>query len=241
MSQATVAGQQRDFGTVKQVCTTILNLGVPAEAPLFASLYALRGNAFFRLKEHEAALRDCSRAVYVKDDCKEAWLTKRLVLHALGRHDEAVKDMQGLMERWGQNDAAIKHAHHKADFELRKSKRPDYYAMLGCKKTASEGEIKHAYRTKALILHPDKHAEKPPEQQKVFEEQFKILGQALEVYDSLFFFFFVLYWKGLFAERYCTTRVPPFEGGTWMVQVHPAPLVVADTLTVRTEHGATPP
>jgi DnaJ family protein C protein 7 len=106
------------------------------------------------------------------------------VLHALGRHEDALKDMQGLMERWGQNDTAVKHAHHKADFELRKAKRPDYYTMLGCKKTASEGEIKQAYRMKALILHPDKHGEKPPEQQKVFEEQFKILGQALEVLST---------------------------------------------------------
>jgi hypothetical protein len=38
---------------------------------------------------------------------------------------------------------------HKAEFELRKSRRADYYALLGCKKLASAGEIKAAYRGKA--------------------------------------------------------------------------------------------
>jgi len=181
MNEVIVAGQQRDFNAVKKVTTAVLNIGIPESAPLFANLYALRGNAFYRLKEYEDALRDCVRAVYVKDDCKDAWLTKRLTLHALGRHADALKDMQSLMERWGQNDSTIRHACHKAEFELRKSKRPDYYRMMGCKKTATEGEIKAAYRSKALILHPDKQQGKSEADKKTMEEAFKTLGHALEI------------------------------------------------------------
>ena len=38
--------------------------------------------------------------------------------------------------------------------ELKKSKRKDYYKILGVDKNASEDEIKKAYRKRALMHHP---------------------------------------------------------------------------------------
>lgn len=102
----------------------------PVQAPLFATLYAERANGLHRLGRHEEALRDCSRAIYTKDDCRSAWLTKRLALHALGRHEEALREMATLMQGWGQSDSTVRHAHQQAEFEMRKSKRPDYYALM---------------------------------------------------------------------------------------------------------------
>ena len=181
LAAAAAAEQQRDFETAKTVYTSLIDAGVPEAAPLYASLYSKRGNAHCRLQDHEAALRDCAKALYVKDDCKSAWLTRRLSLHALGRHEEAFNDMKGLMQRWGQTDTAMKHAYHKAEFELRKSKRVDYYSLLNCRKLSSEGEIKQAYKVKAMECHPDKHGDKTPAQQKEMENKFKVLGEALEI------------------------------------------------------------
>lgn len=53
------------------------------------------------------------------------------------------------------------HLEHKqllknAQLELKKSKRKDYYKILGVDKTASEDEIKKAYRKRALMHHPGK-------------------------------------------------------------------------------------
>ena len=139
---------------------------------------AERANAHHRVGQHDLALQDCAKATYARSDCKRAWLVRRLALHALGRHQEAVDDMERLMREWGQQDAGIRHAHERATFELRKSKRPDLYALLGVSRVASEGEVKAGYRAQALVWHPDK-AEVGSK--AAAEERFKLLGEALKI------------------------------------------------------------
>ena len=51
----------------------------------------------------------------------------------------------------------------------------DYYDILGLSKTASEEEIKKAYRKKALQFHPDKSKDEKT------EEKFKEVGEAYEI------------------------------------------------------------
>ena len=41
-----------------------------------------------------------------------------------------------------------------AKLELKKSKRKDYYKILGCSKDADDDTIKKAYRKRALLHHP---------------------------------------------------------------------------------------
>ena len=99
---------------------------------------------------------------------------------ALGRHAEARKHLKDIIdESWGGSDVRVKHAFEQADFDLRRTKRLDYYALLNCRQVSSEREIKGAYHAQSLLHHPDRHATASPEVQKAEAEVFKRLGEAL--------------------------------------------------------------
>jgi DnaJ family protein C protein 7 len=109
-------------------------------------------------------------------------------LHGLNRHQEALDETTDLMRQWGSNDDRIRKAYDKADFEVRRANRPDFYAMLAISPIASEREIKKAYRQKALDFHPDRFAgnQHTDERRKAAEKDFHLLGEGLEILSDDF-------------------------------------------------------
>ena len=61
----------------------------------------------------------------------------------------------------------------EAKLELKKSKRKDFYKILGVEKTANDDEIKKAYRKRAMVHHPDRHSSASDEEKKDHETKFK--------------------------------------------------------------------
>ena len=51
-------------------------------------------------------------------------------------------------------DAGLRKELRNAEMELKKSKRKDYYKILGVDKNATDVDIKKAYRKMAIIHHP---------------------------------------------------------------------------------------
>ena len=59
--------------------------------------------------------------------------------------------------------------------------KKDYYDLLGVEKTASENDIKKAYRKLAMKYHPDKFSNASEKEKKEAEEKFKEVNEAYQV------------------------------------------------------------
>lgn len=91
-----------------------------------------------------------------------------------GQWEEAVREYKNVAET-NPSEAGIQKDIRYAEMELKKSKRKDYYKILGVDKEAGEAEIKKAYRKLAIVHHPDKN---PDDEQAA--ERFKDVGEAYE-------------------------------------------------------------
>ena len=75
----------------------------------------------------------------------------------------------------------------EAKLELKKSKRKDFYKILGVEKTANDDEIKKAYRKRAMVHHPDRHSSASEEEKKDHETKFKeVTKKSLQLLIHLY-------------------------------------------------------
>ena len=68
----------------------------------------------------------------------------------------------------------------KAETALKQSKTKNYYKILGISRTATQKEIKKAYRELALEWHPDKNANNKEEAERMFMD----INEAHEVLSN---------------------------------------------------------
>ena len=127
-----------------------------------------------KLKDYQSAIDDCTRALTLDPSYIKARRTKAKALGESGNWEDAVRDLKAIAE---QNPAepGIQKDVRSAELELKKSKRKDYYKILGVEKDADDNQIKKAYRKLAIVHHPDKN---PGDEAAA--ERFKDIGEAYE-------------------------------------------------------------
>jgi tetratricopeptide (TPR) repeat protein len=95
------------------------------------------------------AISDCDRAVSLDPSYHKARLRRAELLLSAGEFDAAVRAFQALKDA-GSEDASVRDGLRRAKVALKKSKRKNYYAILGISETATAVQIKKGYRMAAL-------------------------------------------------------------------------------------------
>ncbi|KAK6166594.1 hypothetical protein SNE40_023249 [Patella caerulea] len=144
-----------------------------------SKLFCNRATVSAKLKKYEESVEDCTKAIELDESYVKAFSRRARSYMELERFEDAVRDYEKIfsLEKTRENKKIL----NDAKLELKKSKRKDYYKLLGVQKGATEEEIKKAYKKRALIHHPDRHSHAEEKVQKEEEVKFKEVGEAYGV------------------------------------------------------------
>ncbi|PVD39415.1 hypothetical protein C0Q70_02045 [Pomacea canaliculata] len=144
-----------------------------------SKLYNNRATVSAKLNRLDQAIEDCNQAIKLDETYVKAYLRRAKCYMDTEQYEEAVRDYEKVIKL--QKSQENKQLLHEAKVALKQSKRKDYYKILGVTRSASDDEIKKAYKKRALIHHPDRHSHATVEVQKEEEKKFKELGEAYSV------------------------------------------------------------
>uniref|UniRef100_A0A1B6DZE1 J domain-containing protein n=1 Tax=Clastoptera arizonana TaxID=38151 RepID=A0A1B6DZE1_9HEMI len=142
-----------------------------------AKLFFNRATASSKLNRLNEAVSDCTAALKLDENYIKALLRRAKCYMDLTQYDEAVLDYEKAC-RMDRSNREYKKLLSDAKRTLKISKRKDYYKILGIDRTATTEDIKKAYRKRALVHHPDRHANASDGEKKEQEKKFKEVGEA---------------------------------------------------------------
>lgn len=144
-----------------------------------SKLYYNRALVNTKLGNLNDAVTDCTEALKINEKYLKAILKRAKCHYDLENYEECVKDYENALKL--EKTMEIRNLLRDAKLQLKKSKRKDYYKILGVSKNASDTEIKKAYRKRALVHHPDRHANASDQEKKEQEIKFKEVGEAYAI------------------------------------------------------------
>ncbi len=158
----------------------------PLNAPFNSRLLANRAAAKMKLRDWGGAADDCSKCLELDEDYLKAYMRRAQCLKELGDAsslEQACRDLESA-KRLVEDRATMRSL--ESDLRtykrlLKAAKRKDYYKILGVQRSASDAEIKKAYRKMALKCHPDRFASKSESEKTAAEAQFKDVNEAYGV------------------------------------------------------------
>lgn len=146
----------------------------PNNKDMNAKILQNRAQAHINLKEYDNAVNDCNEALRLDPSYIKAQKMRAKAHGGAGNWEEAVRDYKAVAET-NPTEKGIQEDIRKAEFELKKAARKDYYKILEVSKDATDHEIKKAYRKMAILYHPDKNRDG-----EAGDEKFKEVGEAYE-------------------------------------------------------------
>ncbi|KAK3374980.1 hypothetical protein B0H63DRAFT_399668 [Podospora didyma] len=146
----------------------------PANKGTNSKLLQNRALCRIKLKQYDGAISDCEKAIALDPSYLKARKTKANALGQAERWEDAVREWKAIQEA-DPEDRTIAKEIRKAEIELKKSQRKDYYKILSIDKSADENQVKKAYRKLAIVHHPDKN---PGDENA--EARFKDISEAYE-------------------------------------------------------------
>jgi tetratricopeptide (TPR) repeat protein len=119
--RARFAIQQCRYDEADHLLTTAIQVcePVPPKSMLFSKLRTDRANCLLHRLQYLPALNECNDVIEVQREYAPIWVVRSEVLMALGKVDEATRELRHLRHTWGAEDSAIEFAYNRADFERR--------------------------------------------------------------------------------------------------------------------------
>jgi DnaJ family protein C protein 3 len=135
-------------------------------------------------KKGKEAVQSCNAAIQLEDNNIDAWMKRGEAKLLLEDWQDAVNDFQKATQI-DQHSQQAQEGLRRAQAQLKISLQKDYYKELGVGRTASDREIKKAFRKLALQYHPDKISQEPGEEgdrkRDEAEKKFREIAEAYEV------------------------------------------------------------
>jgi DnaJ family protein C protein 7 len=128
------------------------------------------------MNDPQKAVDYCLKAIKLDADYLKAQIKLSQLYLELEKFEEAVRELETLFQKHRSRE--IRSMLDDAKTRLKRSKRKDWYKILGVDKDANEDQIKRAFKKGAVVHHPDKHQNDPPEDQKMHEMLMKDLNSA---------------------------------------------------------------
>jgi DnaJ family protein C protein 7 len=171
--EGNAAFKAKDYQRAIDLYTQALEVD-PANKDMNAKILGNRAQAYSNIKQWESAVADSTEALRLDPSYAKAYKTRAKAHAGAENWEEAIRDYKSVAEN-NPSEPRIAEDIRKAEFELKKSQRKDYYKILEVGKDASEQEIKKAYRKMAIQYHPDKNRDG-----EAGDEKFKEVGEAYE-------------------------------------------------------------
>lgn len=161
---------------------TKLLLEDPANKTYNATVYSNRAAAYMKENDYITALTDINNALKLNPDFTKAYMRRGNIYTHLGKYQEAYADYEIVRER-DPHYPELEQSIRLTKLEEKKSKRKNYYKILGVEQNSTQNDIKKAYKRAALQWHPDKNSE-TEERRQLAEKTFKDIGEAYSILSN---------------------------------------------------------